>query len=79
LEPCFKESSSRVPIVLMYIEEPETIRKYFYNFAKAKSIVSYSAIDVNSLSQLEEKQIKRHLIRSMEEVYFYLIHNLIEK
>ena len=63
------ESSSQTPIVLMYAEESETIRRYFTQFARTKVGSNYSIVDINSLGlQTEDKQIKRMLSKPMEDV-----------
>ena len=70
LESALSESSSQKPIILMYQEEQETVRRYFVNFAKQKVANSYSIIDINSLGLMETQiqQIKRLMSKSMEEV-----------
>ena len=63
------ESSSQTPIVLMYTEESETIRRYFTQFARTKVGSNYSIVDINALGlQTEDKQIKRMLSKPMEDV-----------
>ena len=71
MESIYQDSSSQTPIVLMYTEESETIRRYYTQFAKSKVGSNFSLVDINSLGLLtEDKQIKRILSRPMEEVNF---------
>lgn len=64
----YAESSAQKPIVLMYLEESETIRRHFINYAKSKVGSNYTIIDINALGHSEEKQIKRIFSKPMEEV-----------
>lgn len=64
----FAESTFQKPIVLMYQEESETIRRYFSLYAKSKVGTNFSVIDINSLGSTADKQFKRMLIKPMEEV-----------
>ena len=70
----YSESSSQKPIVLMYSEESETIRRYFSNYAKMKVGSNFSIVDINSLGPSEDKQLKRVLSKPMEEVATSLLH-----
>lgn len=70
------ESTAQRIVVLTYLEEPEVIKKYFVNFAKAKVGQNYSIVEINSLGIEDNKQIKRTLSKAMEEViilFFVLI------
>ena len=54
---------------MTYLDEPESAKKYFINFAKTKiGPNSYSMIDVNSLGFDDSKLINRTLSKAMEEV-----------
>lgn len=64
----YAESTAQKPIVLMYQEESETIRRYFSIYAKSKIGPNFSIIDINSLGSGADKQIKRMLMKPMEEV-----------
>ena len=64
------ESSAQKPIILMYKEESETVRRYFANFAKSKVGSNYSIADIYSLGLSEDKQIKRLMSKSIEDVNF---------
>lgn len=64
----YGESTFQKPIVLMYQEESETIRRYFSIYAKSKVGTNFSIIDINSLGSTADKQIKRMLVKPMEEV-----------
>jgi hypothetical protein len=52
----------------MYKEESETVRRYFMNFAKHKVASKYTMVDMNALASGEDKQIKRMIVKCMEEV-----------
>ena len=75
LESILAESSAQKPIILMYQEESETVRRYFVSFAKTKVGNSYSIIDVYSLGLNEDKQIKRLMLKSIEEGTWLLLRN----
>lgn len=68
LDALYAESSAQQPILLMYKEESETVRRYFMNFAKQKVASKYTMVDMNALSSGEDKQIKRMIVKCMEEV-----------
>ena len=68
LDALYAESSAQQPILLMYKEESETVRRYFMNFAKQKVASKYTMVDMNALSSGEDKQIKRMMVKCMEEV-----------
>jgi hypothetical protein len=68
LDALYTESSAQQPILLMYKEESETVRRYFMNFAKHKVASKYTMIDMNALGSGEDKQIKRMMVKCMEEV-----------
>ncbi|CAF0814844.1 unnamed protein product, partial [Brachionus calyciflorus] len=75
LDSMYAESSAQKPIILMYQEESETIRRYFSMYAKSKVGSNFSIIDINSLGSGGEKQIKRTLLKPMEEGSWVLLLN----
>lgn len=69
MDSIYMESSSQTPIVLMYAEESETVRRHYIQYARSKVGSSYSIVDINQLGLLtEDKQIKRILSKPMEDV-----------
>ena len=70
MDSIYMESSCQTPIVLMYAEESETVRRYYIQYARSKvGSSSYSIVDINQLGLLtEDKQIKRILSKPMEDV-----------
>ena len=70
MDSIYMESSCQTPIVLMYAEESETVRRYYIHYARSKvGSSSYSIVDINQLGLLtEDKQIKRILSKPMEDV-----------
>lgn len=75
LDSMYTESSAQKPIILMYQEESETIRRYFSIFAKSKVGQNFSVIDINSLGSSVDKQMKRILSKPMEEGSWILLLN----
>lgn len=53
-----------------YIDEPETVKKYFINFAKSKVGQNYTIVEANKLGLDDLKFIKRTLAKAMEEVIY---------
>jgi dynein heavy chain len=74
-ESLLAESSAIKPIILLYEEESETVRRFFVNFAKTKVGNSYTIVDVHSLGLNDDKQIKRLMSKSIEEGTWLLLRN----
>jgi hypothetical protein len=70
LEALYDNSSATKPIVLMYLNEPETIRRCFLSFVKTREKQMYTIIDINGVGTGEEKNIKKLLAKPIEEVMF---------
>ena len=75
LESAYAQSNAQKPILLIYAEEPESVRRYFLRFAKSKENQSCLINDINALGLAEDKQIKRLLSRPMEDGTWVLLHN----
>lgn len=67
-ESIYAESANEKVIILTYTEEPEIIKRYFVNFAKSKVANNYLIVDVNCLGLDDNKQLKRIILKAMEEV-----------
>ena len=67
-EAVYAESQSNKPVLLLYSEESETVKRIFTNFACTKVGSKYTIVDVNSLGLPEEKKIKKHFAKPMLDV-----------
>jgi hypothetical protein len=74
-ESIWFESSAEKVILLTYLEEPEIIKRYFVNFAKTKVGSNYTIVEINSLGLDDNKQIKRTILKAMEEVGYFVNKN----
>ena len=70
LEALYETSSASKPIVLMYLEESESVRRSFLSFARSRDKQLFSVIDINGVGTAEEKNIKKLLAKPFEEVKF---------
>lgn len=75
IESAFVRSKALKPILLIYADEPETVKRYFIKFANSKESVSYTINEINMLGIAEDKQIKRLLSKPMEDGSWILLHN----
>lgn len=67
-EALYNQSTSTKPILIMFIEEPESVKRSFVNYVKTKDKQIYNIIEINGLGQAEDKQVKKLLAKQIEEV-----------
>jgi dynein heavy chain len=68
MESLFSNSTATKPIVLMYLDEPESVRRYFLNYVRNKDKQPFTIIDINGVGSAEEKNIKKLISKPIEEV-----------
>lgn len=69
MDALYNESSATKPIVLMYLDEPESVRRCFLNYVKTKDKQVFTIIDINGVGLAEEKNIKKLIAKPIEEVF----------
>lgn len=68
IESLYEKSTATKPIVIMYMNEPETVRKSFLSFARGKDKQIFTIVDINGVGTGEEKNIKKLIAKPIEEV-----------